>query len=84
MPAQRVELKAIELNGLSDEQVIQITKELLESAGVSESYRPINNREDALLGLFSICKAAEMFEVNSVFREQVEADEEYPAARVAA
>jgi hypothetical protein len=81
-------LKEIELNGISDAQVIQVTKELLESAGVSESCRPINSREDALLALFAICKAAEKFDINSVFREQleadIEADKEYLAARVTA
>jgi hypothetical protein len=76
-------LKGIELKGLSDEQVFQITKELLESAGVSESDRlPIDSREDALVALFAIAKAAEAFEVKSIFIDEITANEEYMAARV--
>jgi len=76
---------AIELNGRSDGQVLQVTKELLETAGVSESDRlPITSREDALLALFTISKSAEAFDVKSIFRTEIEDNERDLAARVSA
>jgi hypothetical protein len=85
LPKRGATLKGIQLKGFSDEQAIQITKEFLESAGVSESDRlPINSREDALLALFTISKVAERFDVASIFKMEIEANEEFLAARVAA
>ena len=76
-------MESIELKGLSDEQVIQVAKEMMESAGVSESDRlPISDRDDALLALFAISKVAERFEVKDIFRMEIEANEQYLAARV--
>jgi hypothetical protein len=74
--------EAIKLKGLSDEQVIQVALEMMESAGVSESDRlPINDRDDALCALLTIGKVAERFDVKDIFRMEIEANEQYLAAR---
>ncbi len=75
----------VKLDGLSDEQVIQVAKEIRESGGASESDSlPIENRTDALLALFTLCKVAERFEVKSIFQMEIEANERHLAARVSA
>jgi hypothetical protein len=75
----------VELNGISDEQVIQVAKELLESAGVREFDRlPIDSREDAIIALLTVCKVAERFDVKAVFQMEIKANERDLAARVTA
>lgn len=77
-------VKGIELNGLSDQQVIALANALLEAAGVRDSdMEPITDRADALLALFTLAKSAEAFGARSIFVDQLEAGKADLAARAA-